>query len=150
MRHFFAAATALYLIFPLAHAADGLVTKHSSHSVSVTADRFVAALKEKGITLVARVNHAGAAKQAGMELRPTELLVFGNPKLGTPLMQSDQTVGIDLPLKVLVWQDARGNVWVGYDSPKSIVARRGISNRADIVKKMSGALDALTSAAAKP
>lgn len=131
-----------------AYAADTLVTRTSFHSVSVTADRFAAALKEKNITLVARVNHAGAAAKAGMELRPTELLIFGNPRLGTPLMQSNQTAGLDLPLKALVWQDAKGAVHIGYASPDTIVARHGIADRAEVVKKMSAALEGLTAAAA--
>ncbi len=150
MRFSLTTIVALFLLIPLAQAADGLVTKKSSHSVSVTADRFAAALKEKGITLVARVNHAAAAKKAGMELRPTELLIFGNPKLGTPLMQTNQTAGIDLPLKALVWQDAKGEVWIGYVSPEAIVARHGINDRAEVVKKMTGALEGLSSGAAKP
>lgn len=130
-----------------AHAADTLITKKSAHSVSVTADRFAAALKEKDIALVARVNHAAAATKVGMELRPTELLIFGNPKLGTPLMQSNQTAGIDLPLKVLVWQDATGSVQIGYVSPDTVVARHGIADRAEVVKKMGAALEGLTAAA---
>jgi len=143
-------AAALCVVVPLTHAADALITKKSSHSVSVTADRFVAALKEKGITLVARVNHGGAAEKVGMPLRPTELLIFGNPKLGTPLMQSNQTAGIDLPLKVLIWQDAKGDVWIGYVAPDTIVARHGIGDRAEVVKKMTGALAGLSAGAAKP
>lgn len=150
MRYWIAATAALVFIASSAHAAESLVTKKSSHSVSVTADRFAAALKEKGITLVARVNHAGAAKQVGMELRPTELLIFGNPKLGTPLMQSNQTAGIDLPLKALIWQDAKGGVWIGYVSPETVVARHGIADRAEVVKKMTGALEGLSAGAAKP
>lgn len=150
MRYWIAATAALVFITSSAHAADALVTKKSSHSVTVTADRFAAALKEKGITLVARVNHAGAAKQVGMELRPTELLIFGNPKLGTPLMQSNQTAGIDLPLKALIWQDAKGDVWIGYVSPETVVARHGIADRAEVVKKMTGALEGLCAGAAKP
>ena len=150
MRYWIAATAALVFIASSAHAAESLVTKKSSHSVNVTADRFAAALKEKGITLVARVNHAGAAKQVGMELRPTELLIFGNPKLGTPLMQSNQTAGIDLPLKALIWQDAKGDVWIGYVSPETVVARHGIADRAEVVKKMTGALEGLSAGAAKP
>jgi len=150
MRYWIAAAAGLIFITSSAQAAEALVTKKSSHSVSVTADRFAAALKEKGITLVARVNHAGAAKKVGMELRPTELLIFGNPKLGTPLMQSNQTAGIDLPLKALVWQDAKGDVWIGYVAPDAIVARHGIADRAEVVKKMTGALEGLSAGATKP
>jgi uncharacterized protein (DUF302 family) len=150
MRYSLTATLVLLLSVPLVQAADTLVTRKSPHSVSVTADRFAAALKEKDIALVARVNHAGAAQKVGMELRPTELLIFGNPKLGTPLMQSNQRAGIDLPLKALVWQDAKGDVWIGYDAPSTLVARHGIADRAEVVKKMTGALEGLAASAAKP
>jgi uncharacterized protein (DUF302 family) len=90
----------------LAMSEDGLVTISSNHSVKETLDRLVDDLKSKNITVFARVDHAAGAASVGMPLRPTELLIFGNPKAGTPLMQSNQTIGIDLPLKVLGWEDA--------------------------------------------
>src|SRR5688572_7458908 len=106
-------AILLALAFPLsAFAADELTTKLSKYSVKETVDRLTAALKDKGITPVARVDHAAAAKGAGLELRPTEVLLFGNPKLGTPLMQANRRVAIDLPMKVLVWEDDAGKVWI--------------------------------------
>ena len=132
------------------YAESTMVTKKSSHSVKVTLDRLEAALKEKGIAVAVRWDHAGAAKGVGMPLKPMEVLIFGNPKLGTPLMQSNPKSGLDLPLKVLAWEDAAGEVWVGYTAPADLVTRYQIGDRADVVQKMTGVLDALTTQATKP
>jgi uncharacterized protein (DUF302 family) len=132
------------------YAESAMITKKSSHSVVVTMDRLEAAVKEKGIGVVARVDHAAAAKKADMTLKPTQVLIFGNPKLGTPLMQSNPTSGLDLPLKILAWEDAAGAVWVGYTAPADLVARYQIGDRAEVVQKMTGVLDALTTQATKP
>ena len=129
---------------PTAWAADSLVTKKSPHSVATTIDRLEAALKKKGITIAARWRHSEAAKKVGMALRPTELLIFGNPKLGTPLMQSNQQIGLALPMKVLAYEDDKGQVWVAYTAPAAMVAAYGITDRDDIVKQMTGALGKLT------
>lgn len=102
---------------------NGLVTIASKFSVKEMLDRLEASLKAKDITVFARVDHAAGAASVGMSLRPTELLIFGNPKGGTPLMQSNQTIGIDLPLKILGWQDAGGKSWLTYNDP-SWLARR--------------------------
>jgi uncharacterized protein (DUF302 family) len=118
---------------PLAHA-DDMIIKKSSHSVKVTLDRLEAALKDKGITVAARWDHAGAAKGVGMPLRPMEVLIFGNPKLGTPLMQSNPRAGVDLPLKVLAWEDEKGQVWVGYTKADALAARHDIGNQGEVVK----------------
>ena len=134
----------------LVYAEGKMMTKKSSHSVAITMDRLEAALKEKEIGVVARVDHAAAAKKADMTLKPTQVLIFGNPKLGTPLMQSNPQVGLDLPLKVLAWEDAAGVVWVGYTAPADLVARYQIGDRAEVVQKMTGVLDALTTQATKP
>ncbi len=104
-------------------------------------------LKEKGITVFARVSHTKGAEGVGIALRPTELLIFGNPKLGSHFFTSNQTAGIDLPMKALAWQDADGQVWLTYNDPQYIADRHGIADRAEIVQKMSGALDKMTSAA---
>jgi uncharacterized protein (DUF302 family) len=117
--------------------------------VAETVNRLEAAVKEKGATVVARVNHAAAAQKAELNLRPTELLIFGNPKLGTPLMQSNQRAGIDLPLKVLVWEDEGKKVWLGYEAPGAMAERHGIQDRAEVVKKMTAVLDELTAKAAQ-
>jgi uncharacterized protein (DUF302 family) len=89
-------------------------------------DRLEAEVKAKGLTVFARINHAAGAAEVALSLRPTELLIFGNAKGGTPLMQSNQTVGIDLPLKVLVWEDASGNTWLSYNDPSWIAKRHGM------------------------
>lgn len=128
-------------------AADsGIVSKASKHSVTVTMDRFAAAAKERGFTIVARVNHAGAAAKAGLKLRPTQLLIFGNPKGGTPIMAAAPTAGIDLPLKALVWEDANGKVWLSYNSPAWLKARHDIEGAE---KPLAGMAKALAAMAAK-
>jgi uncharacterized protein (DUF302 family) len=104
---------------------NGLITCPSSFEPKQTADRLAAAVARRGITLLARIDHAAAAAKAGMELRPTEVLIFGNPKAGTPMMQAQQTVGIDLPLKALVWQDGSGRTWLSYNDPHWIAERHG-------------------------
>jgi uncharacterized protein (DUF302 family) len=110
---------------------DGLVTIASNHTVSETVDRLEKALKAKSITVFARIDHAAGAASVAMPLRPTELLIFGNPKAGTPLMQSNQTVGIDLPLKMLAWQDAGGRVWLTYTDPIWFARRHHLSSATD-------------------
>lgn len=127
----------------VAAADNGIVTKASRHSVEVTMDRFAAAAKERGFTVVARVNHAGAAAKAGLKLRPTQLLVFGNPKGGTPIMAAAPTAGIDLPLKALVWEDADGKVWLSYNSPAWLKARHGIEGAEKPLAGMGKALAAM-------
>lgn len=136
-------------IAPL-HAENTMITKKSSHSVKVTLDRLETALKQKGITVAARWDHAGSAKTVGMPLRPMEVLIFGNPKLGTPLMQSNPHAGVDLPLKVLAWEDDKGQVWVGYTRPDTLATRYDIRDRAEVIKKITGALDDLTNQATQP
>jgi uncharacterized protein (DUF302 family) len=122
----------------------GLVVKQSQYSVAETLDRLEKALTEKGITIVTRWNHAEKANAVDIPLRPTELLIFGNPKLGSQLFTSQQTAGIDLPLKALAWEDAEGNVWLGYNAPQYIAERHHITDRAEAVTKMSGALNKLS------
>src|SRR6516164_546572 len=109
----------IFLLGAHAMAADGLTTIPSSYGPKETMDRLEAEIKAKGMTVFARIDHAAGAAQAGLSLRPTEVLIFGNAKAGTPLMQSNQTIGIDLPLKALVWQDADGKVWLSYNEPGS-------------------------------
>lgn len=104
---------------------DGLVAIKSPHSPKDTMDHLEALLKQKGLTIFARIDHAVGAARVGQTLRPTEVLIFGNPQGGTPFMQCAQTVGIDLPLKALVWQDASGQVWLGYNDPSFLAQRHG-------------------------
>jgi uncharacterized protein (DUF302 family) len=115
-------------------------------------DRLEAEVKAKGLTVFACVDHAAAAKEVGMTLRPTELLIFGNAKGGTPLMQALQTAGIDLPLKALVWEDANGKVWLSYNEPGWIARRHGdasqdVSKASDVTGRLAGVLATLAKAA---
>lgn len=125
--------------FP-ASAAEGLITLKSNHSVKNTADRLEKQLNEKGMTIFKRVNHTAGAKKAGLELRPTELVIFGNPKVGTPLMQCQQTAAIDLPQKALIWEDKAGDVWLAYNDPDYMAKRHGIKGCDKAIKKVKGAL----------
>ena len=140
------------MVTGLAHAGgmhNGMVIKKSAFSVKVTLDRLENVLKKKGITIVTRWSHDAGAKKAGIDLRPTELLIFGNPKLGSHMFTSNQTAGIDLPMKALVWQDEKGQVWLAYNDPQYVADRHGIKNRAETVKKMTGALKKLTDKATR-
>ena len=123
---------------------NGLTTLPSIHSAKETMDRLEADVKAKSLTVFARVDHAAGAKDVGMQLRPTELLIFGNAKGGTPLMQALQTTGIDLPLKALVWEDAEGKTWISYTDPVWIARRHGLPAGAlETAGKMREGLDAL-------
>ena len=130
-------------------AADGLTTIRSSFGPKETMNRVEAEVKVKGLTVFARVDHAAGAAEVGLPLRPTELLVFGNAKGGTPLMQSVQTIGIDLPLKALVWQDGSGTTWLSYNDPRYLAKRHGLGREVEAaVNAMAAALDALAKVAA--
>ena len=129
--------------------ADGLTTIPSSFAAKDTMDRLEAAVKAKGLTVFARIDHAAGAAAAGLSLRPTELLIFGNARGGTPLMQADQAVGIDLPLKALVYEDAGGKVWLAYNNPAWLAQRHGLGqNVGATVKALEAVLHGLTAAAA--
>jgi uncharacterized protein (DUF302 family) len=132
-------------------AADGLVTTKSSRGPKETMDRLVGELQTKGLTIFARVDHCAGAKEAGLELRPTELVIFGNAKGGTPLMQANQAIGIDLPLKALVWQDESGSTWLSYNDPAWLAQRHGLGHEVEApVKAMTAMLGAVTRAATGP
>jgi uncharacterized protein (DUF302 family) len=121
-----------------AMAADGLTTIPSSHGPKDTMNRLEAEVKARGMTVFARIDHAAGAAAAGLSLPPTELLIFGSAKAGTPLMQSVQTIGIDLPLRALVWQDSSGDTFLSYNDPAWLAKRHGASGAA--VGNMSAAL----------
>ena len=127
---------------------EGLTTIASSFGPKETMDRLEADIRGKGMTVFARIDHAGGAAEAGLELRPTELIIFGNARGGTPLMQSVQTVGIDLPLKALVWEDTAGETWISYNKPRWIAQRHSVANAEPVVSKMAAALSAMSKAAA--
>ena len=126
----------------------GLTTVPSSHAVKDTIDRLEADVKRKGMTVFARIDHAQGARDAGLALRPTELLIFGSARGGTPLMQIQQTIGIDLPLKALAWEDAGGKVWLSWNDPAWLAARHGIAAGAELTKALAAALAAAAKTAA--
>ena len=129
--------------------ADGLITVRSNYGPNETMDRLEAEVKGKGLTVFAHIDHAAGAAAIGLSLDPTDLLIFGNAKGGTPLMQALQTVGIDLPLKVLVWQDAPGQTWLTYNDPHWLAKRHGIDGAAAAaVNGLAGVLAGLVQAAA--
>jgi len=105
---------------------SGIVSKPSSHSVDQTVEKLKNILQSKGVTLFALVDHSGEAEKVGMKMRPTKLLIFGSPKAGTPLMLAAPSIAIDLPLKILVWEDGQGKVWLSYNSPEYLKERHGL------------------------
>src|SRR6202030_817788 len=107
--------------------ANGIIDKLSHHSVEETVERLKGILQSKGVTLFAIIDHSGEAEKVGMKMRPTKLLIFGSPKAGTPLMMAAPSIAIDLPLKILVWEDVQGKVWVSYNSPAYLQQRHGIA-----------------------
>ena len=145
----FAAAAVLCCLSLSAMAAEGLVVKPSSHSVAETIDRLQAILEEKGLKIFARIDHQAGAAGADLELRPTQVLIFGNPKLGTPLMTSAQTTAIDLPQKALAYEDEGGNVYLAYNDVGYLMARHNIEGRDEVLTKIRGALGKFTDAATK-
>jgi uncharacterized protein (DUF302 family) len=127
---------------------DGLITIQSQNTPKDTMQRLEAGVKAKGMTVFAHIDHAAGAAEVGMALRPTDLLIFGSPKGGTPLMQSAPTIGIDLPLKALVWEDAKGHVWLSYNDPAWIAQRHaGTAGMQAAVRTMTGALNAIAAEA---
>lgn len=124
--------------------ADGLVSVRSSNGPKDTMNRIESEVKSRGMTVFARIDHAASAAEVGLPLRPTELLIFGNAKGGTPLMQSNQTIGIDLPLKVLVWQDESGITWVSCNDPAWLAKRHGLGPGSEMTTSaMAAALHAI-------
>ncbi len=142
----------LLLIFVTAQvqANNGLTSVRSSHDVKTTADRLEAVLKKKGMTVFNRIDHAKGAKSVGNELRPTELIIFGNPKIGSVLMGCAQTIAIDLPQKALIWQDGGGQVWLSYNNPVLLANRHRMAGCGKVIKKVTGALGKFAKAATSP
>jgi len=133
-----------------AMASESLVVKKSAYNGPTTMDRFEAIVQKKGLKVFARIDHAGGAKSLGQDLAPTEVLIFGSPKLGTPLIQNARSFGLDLPLKVLVWEEADGMGRLGYTLPADLAARHGATGVDKVIANMTKALDAMTTAAANP
>lgn len=149
MRVFQVFVVAMLFLASNAFADDGLVVTQSRHSVNVTGDRLVSVLEEKGMTVFDRIKHHEGATKAGLELRPTEVVIFGNPKVGTPLMQCSQSVAIDLPQKMLVWQDEAGDVWLAYNNPDYLAERHDIEGCDEALGKVATALENFAGAAAR-
>jgi len=127
---------------------EGLTSIQSTFGPKETMDRLETEIREKGMNVFARIDHAAGAAEVGLTLAPTELIIFGNARGGTPLMQSVQTVGIDLPLKALVWQDAANKTWLSYNEPSWIARRHGVTGRESTVDKMADLLRAIAREAA--
>jgi uncharacterized protein (DUF302 family) len=129
-------------------AADGVISISSAHDVEATADRLENILAQKGMTIFKRVDHSGGAANVGIDLRKTELIIFGNPKVGSPLMQCRQIVALDLPQKALIWEDEHGNVWISYNDPQYLQKRHNVQGCEKVFVKIEKALAGLTKAAA--
>ncbi|MGB5748144.1 MAG: DUF302 domain-containing protein, partial [Desulfobacterales bacterium] len=127
MQKIFFSILAILFIVSTATAGNGLISVKSSHDVKATADRLENVLKQKGMNVFIRINHAAGAAKVGKALRPTELIIFGNPKVGTPLMQCSQSVAIDLPQKALIWQDDKGQAWLTYNDPNYLAQRHELT-----------------------
>ena len=129
-------------------AAEGVINVKSDFNLEETADRLVGLLNEKGMTIFERVRHSDGAANVGIEMRETELFIFGNPKVGSPLMQCQQSVAIDLPQKALIWEDSDAQVWISYNDPRYLEQRHEISGCEEVISKIAKALSGITAAAA--
>ena len=136
MRFLPLALTLASIVGPAAAADNGVVNVPSNHSVPETVDRLESMAKAKGLTVFARIDFSGDAARNALEMRPTQMLIFGNPKAGTPLMIATPSVAIDLPLKALAWQDASGQVWLSYNAPEYLGARHGVPEA--LLKNIAG------------
>ncbi|MGD1904657.1 MAG: DUF302 domain-containing protein [Leptolyngbyaceae cyanobacterium] len=131
-------------------AGNGLLQMPSQFTVAETGDRLEALLQERGLTLMARIDHAQNAASVDQELRDTQLLIFGNPAVGTPLMQCNQTVAIDLPQKALIWQDDGEEVWLAYNDPEYLMERHDLAGCEPVIERIGQALNGLAMAATQP
>ena len=129
-------------------AIEGLITMQSRFASKETMDRLESEIRARGLDVFARIDHAAGATKVGLTLQPTELIIFGNARGGTPLMQSAQTVGIDLPLKALVWEDEAGKAWISYNEPSWIARRHAIAKKDAVLSKMKDTLVAMAKKAA--
>ena len=140
MRYLLYTLVAVFFFASVTYADNGIISIKSSYDVKTTRDRLESKLREKGMTVFIRINHAEGAQKVGKKLRPTELIIFGNPKVGTPLMQCGQSVAIDLPQKALIWQDETGQVWLSYNDPKYLASRHSITECNEVIMKIEKAL----------
>ncbi|MBB1438847.1 DUF302 domain-containing protein [Shewanella sp. SG41-4] len=140
-------AVAMLITSTHAFAVESLITLQSHYSAKETADRFESIIKDKGFTVFARIDHQKNAAGVNLTLRPTEVIIFGNPNIGTQLMLCNQLVAIDLPQKVLISEDADNKVWLSYNNPQYIKQRHSITGCDEVINKISGALNTLSNAA---
>jgi len=143
----FTAFSMLLLTTPV-FATEGVVNVPSAFSVEETADRMVSILSEKGMTIFNRIEHSAAASKVDIELRETELIIFGNPKVGSPLMKCQQSVAIDLPQKALIWRDENSRVWISYNDPEYLKNRHNITGCDEVISRIEKALSGISKAAA--
>jgi uncharacterized protein (DUF302 family) len=144
-----ASGLALTLFAIGALAAEGLIAVKSPRSAKDTMSRLEEVVKQRGLNVFARIDHAAGAAKIGKTLRPTELLIFGSPQGGTPFMECEQTVGIDLPLKALVWEDGAGQVWLGYNDPAFLAQRHAVA-QCPVVENLRKALTGIAESATAP
>tara|TARA_B100000745_G_scaffold113071_1_gene72782 strand:+ start:1694 stop:2143 length:450 start_codon:yes stop_codon:yes gene_type:complete len=142
-------ALVLFVLSPLAFASDGLISVESHYSVKETADRFESLIKKKGLTLFTRIDHQKNAAGVDLPLNASEVIIFGNPKIGTPLMQCSELIAIDLPQKVLIREDNDKKVWLSYNDPEYLKERHQVKGCEPILEKIAGALKGLSKAAAE-
>lgn len=150
MRYFYCFFLSLFIFCFPAYGGDDMIHVKSPHSVQATTDKLEKNLKDKGMTVFLRVDHAQGAQKIGRALRPTQLIVFGNPKVGTSLMQCSQSAGLDLPLKALVWQEKAGQVWLSYNDPKYLTQRHQIKGCDQVIKNIEKALYNFSAQATMP
>ncbi len=143
-----AVVSILLIVSSSSIAADGVINVFSNHSVDKTAMKLKTILSKKGMTIFNTVKHSESASKVGVDINPTQLVIFGNPKIGSPLMKCSQTVGIDLPQKALVWQDTMKKVWITYNNPSYLKQRHNIKGCDQVLMKVTGALKKITAAAA--
>jgi uncharacterized protein (DUF302 family) len=137
----------LFTVLPLM-AAEGLINVQSDFNVKETTERLENILNEKGMTIFNQINHSDAAQKVGVELRETRLIIFGNPKVGSPLMQCQQSVAVDLPQKAIIWEDDKSKVWISYNDPRYLGKRHNIIGCDEVISKVEKALSGITKAAA--
>jgi len=147
MRRALAAALSILCAAVPLSAADGVIDVPSDFTVQETADRLEGILKEKGMTVFKRIKHSEGAADVGVDLRATELILFGNPEVGSPLMKCSQSVAIDLPQKALIWEDEKKKVWISYNDPGYLEKRHGVSGCEEILSRVEKALAGMTRAA---
>ena len=147
MKKFILTALSILFIAIPVEAADGVVNVPSAFNVEETADRMEIILKKKGMTIFNRIKHSEGAGKVGIELRDTELIIFGNPKVGSPLMKCQQSVAIDLPQKALIWEDDKAKVWISYNNPKYLGKRHNITGCEEVISKIEKALAGIAKSA---